>query len=345
VKTNDILSLLIALASFALILSWPVIKGSLVAPRPKSSSQLKAKVPQGQTHIRRRRRSRRRLWRAAGWIAATTISVLTILGLVDQWFGRSWVVAPEFEHRTSALSPQSLATEFTIKNRSVFDYKDVEIACGFDLIYMEDAVRKKIVFKDAAFSEDRLHSLDARSPPLPYRCDGSKLVTLNPQFHTLSFGMFITRPDKPFNPPLEVLKICVWVSVDFWKFGRFYWFISTIAEWNVGSDQWIEGGAIQNPPEPPPPRPSIFEPVYGVGYGRKIFKPTGSLTDDALSCGRTARFPFQLIGGRKSVDWIQSGWEDLKASGERENERIRIRDERIWIRDNPSVLADPSRFP
>jgi hypothetical protein len=114
-------------------------------------------------------------------------------------------------------------------------------------------------------------------------------------------------------PPLMVDKICVWVGGVYRKFGHQWSFNSTIAEWNRGSDQWIDGGAISNPPQKPPPPISEFEPAYGVGYSRRIFKAPNVFADDALTCGRNARFPFMLIGTKRGPIWTGPGWRDETA--------------------------------
>jgi len=191
--------------------------------------------------------------------------------------------------------------------------KDTELVCGVDLLYMEDADRKKILFRDFAFTSDERYLIEARKSPLPFSCDTSRLVTYDKEMGTIRFEMFVMAPPPtPFRPPLTVLKICVWVGGRTNTFGLRWPFASTVAQWDRGSDQWIDAGAIKMPPDPPPPPISVFEPVYGLsGGGRALLKARNVFADDALTCDRKVHFPFTLTG--KKEGFMGEGWIDLAA--------------------------------
>ncbi len=333
-KVADILSLIIAFAAFGLILFWPQIRASFRIP-----TQLKARIQPEDTRIGHYKQTHRHLWRAIKWTIETLAAVLALASTVSFFWGIPWPVAPEILHRGSSFSSQNLTTEFTIKNRGFFDMDDVELACGFDLIYMRDALGNQIIFKDGAFTTGVPEPIKARSAPFVYDCDASKLIRIDREFGTITrSGNITSPPDKPFTPPLTVWKICIWVGGTYEKFFHRWWFTSTIAQWEKGSDQWVEGGAITNPPQEPPPPISIWEPAFGFSYGRGIFKAPGIFADDALTCGRDARFPFMLYGGKKVLDFIFPDWQTTDAVQAH-------MDELLFIRDHPAALAPADRYP
>jgi len=205
------------------------------------SRQITNKVAQEQTHKSLLERVRHKWWfRAAEWAVGVVIVILGIVASIAGIWGPIWPTDPEI-HPHDVLNGSSFILPFTVQNKSiVFEIPDAEFTCGVDWVFYKDARGSKGVFSAIAFVNGNF-SIAARQT-INYQCDASQLVKVNQD------GSLMLR-NMPFPPqslyaPLEVIKMCLWIQVDYKIAGLIpRKFTSDIFQWPAVANvqQWLEG--------------------------------------------------------------------------------------------------------
>jgi len=189
-------------------------------------------------------RLRRRLWKALKWAAGTGVAVFGLLQGVDQYWGRPWPIEPEVHAHdvvstSYVVSTSSLVLPFTVKNKSYFDMKNVELLCGVDLVLFEDAQKHAGALEYGVFSSGTISIASGQT--INYPCDASGLFEI--QNGAVVIGQFLRTKPGLFEPPITILKMCIWVGTN-WRFaGKNWTFNSNIFKWPASKElhQWIEG--------------------------------------------------------------------------------------------------------
>ena len=214
--------------------------------------------------------------RAIKWTIGAAITLFGLVaGVVGIW-GPPWPVDPEI-HPHDTVDGSSLVLPFIVKDRSaLFDMPNVTFRCGIDLVYAEDSIGQKVIFRDEAFISG-IYSVTAGGPPLNYPCNAEDLLQVRADGTLSMYGSSTIDQSKlRFHPPWHVLKMCVWIGGEYKIMGRFPWrFTSILFQWPAAPNlpQWIEG-------------PIAHEPERIPG-----------LVPDALQCSETVRYPYTLTTG------------------------------------------------
>jgi hypothetical protein len=168
-RLEHILSFIVSVIVFGFVLysSRSTAKGKSRATHKQKPASLRLE-PQAQLH--------RRLWKAIKWAITTGVAVFAFLAVVDQFWGRPWPTDPEI-HPHDTLNGSSLRLPFTIKNKSLFDYSNVEMTCGIDWAYFKDARLTKGTLNAIAFVNQTL--LLPAEQQINYQCDASQLIRIN----------------------------------------------------------------------------------------------------------------------------------------------------------------------
>ena len=240
-KAGLLLSLLVSVIAFGFV---------YISSRPKAREAFQSSDTQQPTshQIEPPERLRHHLWKAIKWAAATGVAVFGLLQGVDQYWGRPWPTEPEV-HAHDVVSTSSLILPFTVKNKSYFDMTDVELLCGVDLVLFEDAHKHVGAIENGVFSSG-LFSI-ASGKPINYPCDASNLFEIQNGALVLrrSIPPLRTKPGL-FEPPITILKMCIWVGTN-WRFAGMNWtFNSNIFKWPASKElpQWVEGPIARQVP-------------------------------------------------------------------------------------------------
>ena len=190
----------------------------------------------------------RRLWTVIKLAAGLIVGTLSLLAAVDQFWGRPWPTDPEVQAH-DVVTPSSLVLPFTVKNKSYFDMKNVELICGVDLVLFEDAQKHVAGIESGAFSSGPFSI--ASSKTINYPCDATGLFEVQNGALVIrrTVPALRTRPGL-FEPPITILKMCIWVGTN-WRFAGMNWtFNSNIFKWPASKElhQWVEGPIARQVP-------------------------------------------------------------------------------------------------
>jgi hypothetical protein len=190
----------------------------------------------------------RLLWRATKWTIATTVSVLGLLAVIDQLWGRPWPTDPEIHPRDS-VDASTFILPFVVRNKSMFSMPDVEFRCGVQLLYFSDADGKTGIISGAAIASDPYTV--PTSPPINYRCNASDLIDIKPD-GSVTMRDSLGTMRGVMRAPLKILKMCVWVGGRYKFMGLRWTFRSQTFQWPAapGKYQWIEGPMLIDPSAP-----------------------------------------------------------------------------------------------
>jgi hypothetical protein len=241
------------------------------------------------------------LWRRRRYLAKLVGGVLssTILlaGAVYQFSGGTiWPTEPVVRPH-EAVNESSLVLGFTIVNRSeFFPMNNVSMTCGIDMVFFSDINGKNFGADSAAFYTGAI-SIPANSP-YNYPCDASGLMQVRPD-GSLTFRDTLSTAPTPIRGPIRILKMCVWVGMDY-RIGITRWsFTSHIFKWPAlqGVHQWVEGPTAvdqdrpkkmpTNDPDDLQCRDSVEGPyIYIKGFGAPLLLLDISKRTNALSTWR-----------------------------------------------------------
>lgn len=209
-------------------------------------------------------------------------TILGFLAVIDQFWGRPWATDPEI-HPHDSVVDSSLVLPFTIRNRSLFPMNNVAITCGVDLVAFGDADGHWGGAAGIAFYTGTI-SIPGNSL-INYPCDASSLVQVRPDG---TFGLRDTLSSKgtPFQSPLKILKMCIWIGGDYRIGPKSESFTSIIFKWPATQTnrQWIEGPTAVDQDRPKRMPSNNFDDLecsaavlgpYGYikGYGLPLFVP------------------------------------------------------------------------
>ncbi len=239
---------------------------------------------------------KRRCWfRATSWAIGTLVATIGLIASIDAIWGPAWPTAPEI-HPSDAIDPHSFRIPLTVKNASiVFGINDAEFRCGIDLIYFRDADNKTVLATDLAAVTGTFTVL--QNSTIKYDCNGSQIISVAPNGALVfSFGgNSMHTPDGFLKPPLTILKMCIWVSVDHAIYGINQPFKSKMFQWPLASDipQWVEDPIIG-------PAKATTKPIYASAvYGLRQLVENGpaprALLPNALDCSAAPKDAYILF--------------------------------------------------
>ena len=228
--SRDITNLIIAALAFSVITNWPW--GQL---------EIKWRAWRDQSELQKP--SRHYAWQ----VFVICATILGFLAVIDQFWGRPWATDPEIHPHDHSVVNSSLVLPFTIRNRSLFPMNNVAITCGVDLVAFGDADGHWGGAAGIAFYTGTI-SIPGNSL-INYPCDASSLVQVRPDG---TFGLRDTLSSKgtPFQSPLKILKMCIWILAGVPKVGpESQSFTSIIFKWPATQTnrQWIEGPTAVEP--------------------------------------------------------------------------------------------------
>jgi len=212
------------------------------------------------------------------------ISLLGLSAAVDQFWGRPWPTDPEI-HPQNPVGGSSLVLPFTIRNKSLWPMNNVAMTCGVDLVAFAGSNGQWGGADSIAFYTGTV-SIPANSM-INYPCDASSLVQLR-QDGTFSLRDTLSTRGKntPFQSPLKILKMCIWIGGDYKIGPKSDSFTSILFKWPASQTdkQWIEGPTAvdQDRPKHMPTnnfddlecRDAVSGPyVYIKGFGQPLLLP------------------------------------------------------------------------
>jgi hypothetical protein len=237
VRQEDWANLGITLVAFAIFIGWPEIRGvwkNIIRLR-----QLRLKLPRPSLH---------HVWQ--GIVVVATL--IGLLGGVDYFFGRPWPTDPEI-HPHESVAGSSLRLPFTIRNKSLWPMNNVAMTCGIDVVLWEDAAGRRGGAAGIAFYTG-IVSIPGNST-INYPCDATSLIQVKAD-GTFSLRDALATKAVIFTPPMNVLKMCIWVGGDYKVGPKSESFTSILFKWpaSQANKQWIEGpiAADQDRPNPKP---------------------------------------------------------------------------------------------
>jgi hypothetical protein len=178
-------------------------------------------------------------WTVLKWSIGTGVSVLSLLAVVDQLWGRPWPTDPEIHPQNSV--GESFVLPFTIRNKSLFAMKDVAMTCGVDLVAFGDSKGQWGGADSIAFYTG-IVSIPGNSM-INYPCDASGLIQVRPDGTFALRDTLSTGKNTSFQPPLKILKMCIWIGGDYKFCPKSESFTSILFKWPASQNnkQWIEG--------------------------------------------------------------------------------------------------------
>ncbi len=249
-------------------------RSNIIRPSLRATSKL-ATSPPTQVRSERPKPLHHRLWAAVVVIA----TMVGLVGGIDYFFGRPWPTDPEI-HAVNAVGDSSLVLPFTIRNKSLFPMNNVAMTCGVDLVAFEDARGKRGGVEAVAFYTGVI-SIGGNST-INYPCDASSLVQVKPD-GTFNLRDTLSSNNAPFQPPLKIVKMCIWVGGDYTIGPKLESFTSILFKWPASqtNKQWVEGPTAidQDRPKRMPSnnfddlecRDSVSGPyVYIKGFGQPL---------------------------------------------------------------------------
>jgi hypothetical protein len=177
-------------------------------------------------------------------IVKIAVPAASVVGVIYGIWGPVWPTAPKVSFRDT-INASSTVLPFAITNPSrLFDLIDIQISCGIDLFYFKDADGQTGLVRDMSFGAPTInipaHSTNnfpcTAADFLHVRADNSLQIGF-------SEGQNLATKPNAFRGPLEVLKMCLWISGSYVRFNRKEPFITRIFQWPAapGQKQWIEG--------------------------------------------------------------------------------------------------------
>ena len=157
-------------------------------------------------------------------------------------------LAPEI-HPHDGVDTSSFVLPFTAKNRSLFDMNNVQFTCSVGLLYFMDAEHKTGILRDVTFATGTISV--PRNSPINYGCNAAQFMRIRSDgFLQMEFpsGQFTTTDLSAFQPPIEILKMCLSISGRYRLFGVSIGFDTATFQWPAapGQHQWIEGPIVDD---------------------------------------------------------------------------------------------------
>jgi len=185
----------------------------------------------------------RRLWSAIRWTIGTTVAILGLLAVVDQFWGHPWPSDPDIQPQNT-LRDSSFILPFALKNKSIFPMHNVAMTCGVDLYVFKDANGMIGAFRDGQFGNKTISI--GRNTPVNYTCNATDFIRLRDDYSlVIGFpdGQFLETKRSDFRPPLTVIKMCLYIKGVYRLAGIGLSFTSAMFQWPAapGLAQWIEG--------------------------------------------------------------------------------------------------------
>jgi hypothetical protein len=188
-------------------------------------------------------------WRSRQMMLGAITAIVLGLALAvasDGVLGGPFWPSPPAIHPDNAIDGSSLALPFTVRNTGALAIRSGRFVCGIAGVYARDAAGKTILVRDMALvmgvtslaaGEQKTFTCDV-SPLLQLRFDG----TLSPPPPLVAPSDLLIH----WQPPFEILKICVWVRGEYKAFGFLPWrFTTPIFQWPTRPDlhRWVEDPA------------------------------------------------------------------------------------------------------
>jgi hypothetical protein len=178
-------------------------------------------------------------------IVKTVVFVSTVGSGVVAFWGPFWPTEPKIEPHDT-VNASSFVLPFKIINRSIlFPQNKIPISCGVDRVYFVDVIGKLGFVANVMFSPPPI-SID-RESLVNYPCTASDYVRIKGD-GSLEIGFehstrMHTATEGIFHPPLQILKMCLWISGSYDVLGFKRPFHSKMFQWPAapGQKQWIEG--------------------------------------------------------------------------------------------------------
>jgi hypothetical protein len=243
--------------------------------RPSLKATLKLVNPQQQTH----QSQYPARWYDRAWqrfvIAAT---ILGLLAVIDQFWGRPWPVDPEI-HPQNTMGESSLILPFTVHNKSIWPMNNVAMTCDVDFVAWQDAAERWGGADSIAFYTG-IVSIPGRGT-INYPCDASSLIQIKDG--TFSLRDTLSTKNMLIQPPTKVVKMCIWVGGDYRIGPKAISFTSILFKWpaSQADKQWIEGPTMTDQDRPKPRPSNNFDDLecrgavtgpymYIKGYGNPV---------------------------------------------------------------------------